>query len=376
MDQRVVLVVDDDPMIVKALCRILEGAGFSPHGCESPIAAISWARSHAPGLIVADYMMPAMNGVELLLALRELHPTAPRLLLTAVSDFKIAMEAVNAGGVYRLLTKPWTQAELVATIQQAWDVGELRRANELLQNELAARNAELLEINYGLEATVKERASQLLEGMVQALDFRDTETQWHSRRVSLYARRLARAIGLSGTELVDVEIGALLHDVGKIGVRDSVLLKPAPLTPDEWVEMKRHPDIGFKLLGKIPWLAHAAQIVLEHQERWDGKGYPRALAGEQISLGARIFSIVDALDAICSDRPYRKGSSLEVALAELARCGGKQFDPTVLEAFLAVPPAEWEAIRLEIERRAKEAAAEEDRVGAPALSRLNTAPLG
>lgn len=376
MDKRVVLVVDDDPMIVKALCRILEGAGFSPHGCESPIAALAWAAGNVPGLIVADYMMPSMNGVELLLKLRELHPTAPRLLLTAVSDFKIAMEAVNTGGVYRLLAKPWTQAELVATIQQAWDVGELRRANELLQIELGKRNAELVEINVGLEAMVKERAAQLLEGMVQALDFRDTETQWHSRRVSMYAKRLGRALGLSGSDLVDVEIGALLHDVGKIGVRDSVLLKPGPLTPEEWVEMKRHPDIGFRLLGNIPWLANAAQIVLQHQERWDGKGYPQALAGEQIALGARIFSIVDALDAICSDRPYRKGSPLEVALAELARCGGKQFDPTVLAAFLAVPPAEWEAIRLEIELRAKQAAAADDLRGAPALETRNTAPLG
>jgi HD-GYP domain-containing protein (c-di-GMP phosphodiesterase class II) len=188
--------------------------------------------------------------------------------------------------------------------------------------------------------------------MINALDYRDMETQWHSRRVSLYARRLGESLGIGGAELHDVEMGALLHDIGKIGVRDSVLLKPGPLTPEEWEEMKEHPAIGFRLLRNIHYLQEAAVVVLQHQERWDGRGYPAGLAGEQISIGARIFSVVDTLDAIRSDRPYRAGQPFDVALAEIKRCSGTQFDPQVVDAFAAVPAAEWEAIRTQVEKMA------------------------
>src|SRR5690606_13376209 len=136
-------------------------------------------------------------------------------------------------------------------------------------------------------------------------------------RVSLYARRLGEQLGITGSELHDVEMGALLHDVGKIGVRDSVLLKPGPLTPEEWDEMKEHPAIGFRLLRGIHYLERAAQVVLQHQERWDGRGYPAGLKGEEISIGARIFSVVDTLDAIRSDRVYRAGRPFPVALEEI-----------------------------------------------------------
>jgi putative nucleotidyltransferase with HDIG domain len=186
--------------------------------------------------------------------------------------------------------------------------------------------------------------------MISALDYRDTETQWHSRRVSLFSRRLAQEVGLTGRELDVVEQGALLHDIGKIGVSDSILLKPGPLTPDEWVEMRKHPEFGFRMLAKMPYLHEASLIVLQHQERWDGKGYPQGLKGHDIVIGARIFCIADTVDAITSDRPYRKGRPMSVARAEIQRCAGTQFDPVLSEAFLAVPDSEWELIRAEVER--------------------------
>jgi HD-GYP domain-containing protein (c-di-GMP phosphodiesterase class II) len=167
--------------------------------------------------------------------------------------------------------------------------------------------------------------------------------------VSLYSRRLAQEVGMTGAALDVVEQGALLHDIGKIGVRDSILLKPGPLTPDEWVEMRKHPEFGYRMLAKMPYLHEAALIVLQHQERWDGKGYPQNLGGEDIVLGARIFCIADTVDAITSDRPYRKGRPMSVARDEIRRCAGTQFDPALAEAFLRIPETEWQRIRQEVE---------------------------
>jgi HD-GYP domain-containing protein (c-di-GMP phosphodiesterase class II) len=145
---------------------------------------------------------------------------------------------------------------------------------------------------------------------------------------------IATRLGIKSTELDDVGRGALLHDIGKIGVTDAILLKAGPLTPSEWIQMRKHPEIGATILSGIPFLANAAQIVLSHQERWDGNGYPRRLRGEEIPLGARIFAVADTLDAIVSDRPYRRGASFEDARKEISRCSGTQFDPRVVEAFL------------------------------------------
>jgi len=356
MEARRVLVVDDDLLILRALHRVLEAQGFEVRGSNDPEEALDGLREEPANLIISDYMMPGMNGVEFLSAARQLCPDAPRLMLTAVNDFKVAAEAVNTGEIYRLLTKPWNHAELINTIRQAYEYGELKRQHALLTRKVQEQNAQLHSINRDLERLVQERTNDLLDGMINALDYRDTETQWHSRRVSLYARRLGEALGLSPAELHDVEMGALLHDIGKIGVRDSVLLKPGPLTAEEWEEMKEHPAIGFRLLRNIHYLQEAAVVVLQHQERWDGRGYPAGLAGEQISIGARIFSVVDTLDAIRSDRVYRAGQPFDVALAEIQRCSGTQFDPRVVDAFSSVPAEEWEAIRAEVEKMAEASA--------------------
>src|SRR5437899_12599571 len=152
-------------------------------------------------------------------------------------------------------------------------------------------------------------------------------------------------------ELRTIEMGALLHDIGKIGVRDAVLLKPGPLDQEEWHEMREHPRLGWALLQRIEFLRDASVIVLQHQERYDGRGYPSGLKGEQIVLGARLFAVADTYDAITSDRPYRRAHSHDDATAEIARVGGTQLDPAVVTAFLRLPQQEWVRIRREVERR-------------------------
>jgi putative nucleotidyltransferase with HDIG domain len=244
--------------------------------------------------------------------------------------------------VFRIISKPWNKRELLATVAQAANMARLRRENERLTAEVQRQNAHL-------EEMVSDRTEALLSGLIAALDYRDTATQWHSRRVSQYARRLAQQLGLVEPELTVIERGALLHDIGKIGVSDRVLMKPGPLMPEEWNEMKRHPELGWALLQRVDYLQAASPIVLQHQEAWDGSGYPARLRGDEIVIGARIFHVVDTLDAVTSDRSYRKGRSFADARAEIVRCSGTQFDPAVVDAFLAVPEDDWQQIRIDVE---------------------------
>lgn len=340
------LLVDDDEAITDALAKVVRSMGFVAIVHTDPREA---AKETDFDLVITDFMMPHLSGVELLHALKATQPEAVRMLITAANDFRVAMRAVNEGEVFKLLSKPWTLAELRSAITQAVGYRRLVQENKRLHHELEVRNGELTRLNATLEAQVTERTTGLLEGMIRALDVRDTETQWHSWRVARFTRRIAEQLGIGGEELLHIEQGALLHDLGKIGVRDAILLKPGPLTPEEWVEMKRHPELGHRMLEHIPYLRRAAEIVYQHQEKWDGRGYPQGLKGEQICIGARLFCIADTMDAICSDRPYRKGSPLEVALREIRRLAGTQFDPRCVEAFLAISPTEWVRIRHEVE---------------------------
>lgn len=344
------LVVDDDPSITEVISKVLTTMGFKVTVHNDPQEA---AKETQFDLVITDFMMPHMSGVELLERLKEVNPDAVRLLITAANDFKVAMKAVNEGEVFKLISKPWSLPELRAAINESVDYFRLLNENKRLTRELGERNAELTRLNATLEQQVTERTNGLLEGMIRALDYRDTETQWHSWRVARFTRRIAEEMGIKGDQLVQIEQGALLHDIGKIGVRDAILLKPGPLTPEEWVEMKAHPGYGYKMLANIPYLQAAADIVHQHQEKWNGQGYPQGLKGEQIVIGARLFCIADTMDAICSDRPYRKGSPLEVALTEIPRLAGTQFDPGAVEVFQAIPPSEWVRIRGEIEALAE-----------------------
>jgi putative nucleotidyltransferase with HDIG domain len=186
--------------------------------------------------------------------------------------------------------------------------------------------------------------------MGDALDLRDEETEGHSRRVTAYTIALAQAMGLDSDELRTIARGAFLHDIGKIATPDRILLKPGRLNEEEMAIMKQHCKRGYEMVHKIPFLRDAAEIVYAHQERFDGNGYPRGLRGEEIPLGARIFAIADSLDAMTSDRPYRKGTSFAAATEEIVRCAGGQFDPQIVDVFLTMPNQTWSDLRDEIGR--------------------------
>ena len=211
------------------------------------------------------------------------------------------------------------------------DVLRLEQSND----ELTVAVHDISKMSQQLE----EAYTGTLESLVEALDMRDQETRGHSNRVASHSLDLARLLGMTDKEeLGMVYRGALMHDVGKIGVPDSILLKPGPLTEEEWEFMRKHPADGYRILARVPYLRPAADVVLSHHERWEGGGYPRSLKGTAIPLGARIFSLSDTFDAIVSDRPYRDGRTPDEALQEILRCAGTQFDPTVVEAFESLFP--------------------------------------
>jgi HD-GYP domain-containing protein (c-di-GMP phosphodiesterase class II) len=218
---------------------------------------------------------------------------------------------------------------------------------ELLRS--IADSAALAIENARLYAELAASYDSTLEALAAAVDLRDRETEGHSRRVVAYTARLARERGLSQSEIAEICRGALIHDIGKIGVPDAILLKPGALDMDERRTIEKHPQEGFEMLLGVPYLKEEIQIVLAHQERWDGSGYPFGLRGEAIPLGARLFAVADTFDALTSERPYRRGQPMASARDVIAAEAGVKFDPDLVAAFLAVPLDEWEQIRERVE---------------------------
>lgn len=232
-----------------------------------------------------------------------------------------------------------------------FDRGDLQAMTILAGNVAAVMdNARQTRLVMESRAGLVEANAATIGALVSALDAREHETQVHSIRVTEYALRLAREIDFPASEIVDLRFGAILHDIGKIGISDRILLKPGPLTEDEWREMRRHPRIGHDILRDIGFLSKASEIVLAHHERWDGKGYPKGLAGEEIPLGARLFSIADTLDSMTMDRPYRRALGFDDVVAAVERGRGSQYEPRIVDAFLPIPRGEWERIAAEAQK--------------------------
>jgi putative nucleotidyltransferase with HDIG domain len=340
-----VLIVDDDLLILELLSQMLKRAGFTTTCHTSPLEALSAVELERPEVIIADFVMPEMNGIAFLEMSIARSPGSARILCTGHTDSDVVMQAVNAGQVNRIIEKPPREVELISAVSQAADTATLRRRNEELAEQLRRQNLHLEEI-------VRERTEALLQGFVGSLDARDSGTRTHSQRVARYARRLALQMGIAEPDLGVIERGSLLHDIGKIAVPDRILLKDGPLSGEEWVQMREHPRRGWALLQGVDYLREASRVVLQHHERWDGAGYPTGAAGDSIDIGARVFQVVDTYDAITTDRPYHRARPHDEACSEIARASGTQFDPAVVAAFLLVPLEDWTRIRGRVEAAA------------------------
>ncbi len=339
-----ILIVDDDSTVRAILRRYLDDIYPDCVDTHSPFEALNRIKHDRFALVISDVMMPGMKGTELLQFVKKNDPETAVIMVTGVMDIGVAVDSLRHGA-FDFITKPFDLGAIRHAVERAFERRQLLIENRSYQEELEKMVHErTLELNGALQE-VAESYKITLEALVAALDAREHETQAHSKRVREYTLTLAKLVGLEDEDLIQIGRGALLHDVGKIGVPDSILLKPGRLTTKEWTEMMKHPRIGFEILEKIRFLAPAAELVLTHQERWDGKGYPNELAGLDIPLGSRVFAVADTLDAMTSDRPYRKALTFEAALTEIRRCSGSQFDPYVVEAFLNVPVESWKEIQ-------------------------------
>ncbi len=330
-----ILVVDDDPSVRDVIHVLLREEGYICTSVENAEAALDALRLEEYPLVICDVRMPIHDGFWLLDRLRENQPDTAVIMLTAFGDTEAAVQCLRNGAADYLL-KPPKVTELVRAIERALGRRRLdlarQRYRRSLENRVQEKTAELSRTLENLQTTY----SQTLWTLVAALDAREHETGDHSQRVVRYTLAIARRMGIPEADLPDLGRGALLHDIGKIGVPDAILLKFGKLSPDEWAVMRKHPQIGFNILRSVDFLARPAEMVLSHQERFDGSGYPRGLAGEDIPLFARVFALADTYDAITSNRPYRQRVPPEAARAEIERHVGTQFDPACAAAFLSL----------------------------------------
>jgi len=321
----VILIVDDRASARATLIDALEAEGYELHEAGGGPEALEKAAALMPDVILLDVMMPGMDGLEVCRRLRAAPDLAevPVLMVTALEDRGSRLHGLDAGAD-DFISKPFDRAELRARVRTVTRLNRYRK----LRDEHAKLGRALAELSETHEATLK--------GWVEALDLRDKETEGHSERVVAVSVSMAEEMGLDDTAMTHLRRGALLHDIGKLGVPDAVLLKPGKLTDEEWVLMKRHPVYAYEWLSRIPYLAETAEIPYSHHEKWDGTGYPRGLRGEAIPLGARVFAFADVYDALTSDRPYRAAWTKERALAQIRSDSGKHFDPSLVDLFLRI----------------------------------------
>jgi response regulator RpfG family c-di-GMP phosphodiesterase len=351
MDERArLLIVDDEAEVRNVLGDFLD-ASYSCARTDSAEAALALLKTERFDLVITDISMSGMSGLEMFPRVLERAPETIIIVVSGGQAVESAVEAMRAGA-FDYLTKPFDLKHVELAVCRALDHLALLRnkrrhesyMEELIGERTAALNLALSSLEDSYRATLKALAA--------ALEMRDTDTRGHSERVVQFSLRLGRELDLSTEELRSLEFGALLHDIGKIGVPDAILRKPARLDEAEWETMRLHPELGQRILCGIKFLEGAARVVAQHHEKWDGSGYPLGLKECEIDLNARIFAVADAFDAIVSDRVYRAGRSYESAAGELDKFSGKQFDPRVVEAFRRVAPTDWESLRAASVRRA------------------------
>lgn len=342
MSRSRILIVDDEEDITEILSDLL-AQQYDCTTANSAEQALAVMRVSEFELVISDITMPGMSGLEMLPQAKHLAPNTVVVMISGMQTVESAIGALRLGA-FDYLMKPFDLRQVEAVVKRALEHHELIVAKLRYENHLE----ELVEQRTGeldkALGSLEEAYRATLKALTAALETRDSETHGHSERVVSYSLRLGREYGLDAAQMKALEFGSLLHDIGKIGVPDSILRKPGKLTEEEWVRMREHPAHGQQILRGIEFLEGAARVVAQHHEKWDGSGYPLGLKGEEVDLCARIFAVADAFDAMTSDRVYRRGKCYEDAARELDDWAGRQFDPKVVEAFHRVPRTDWEEL--------------------------------
>lgn len=345
-----ILVLDDESFVRSVISAALGQHGYAVESVNTLHEAREALKRSSFDLVICDIVLQDGSGISLLAQLRVQQPQLPVIMITAIHDISVAMDAMRRGA-YDYLLKPLDHDLLIDAVLRALEHREVVQESHKYRMSLERLVEARTEMLHQAMKELEHSYDITLEALGDALDLKDSETEGHSKRVTAYTVALGRAMRLDPASLKVIARGAFLHDIGKMAIPDSILRKPGELSPDEQERMREHCTRGYQILRKIPFLKEAAEIVFSHQEHFDGSGYPNRLRGKDIPMGARVFAIADALDAITSDRPYRKARSFEAAQQEIARCSGSQFDPAVVEVFLAIPTELWQQLRFQVTDR-------------------------
>jgi response regulator RpfG family c-di-GMP phosphodiesterase len=323
-----VLVVDDEEFLRSIVRERLEIAGYSVEEASNGKEALAMLEGSAPySVLLTDIRMPVMDGITLLGEWGKKSPGTAGIVMSANAELDTAVHALKMGAC-DYITKPFNFDVLLITIENALRKKDLERQLDDYRTNLEAKVKEQTDI-------INSMYVRSIDAMIKALEAKDFYTRGHSQRVTLYSVAISEELGMAGQEREDLYRASVLHDLGKIGVREAVLNKPGRLTGEEFSEIVRHPETAVRILEPIPFFRPLLPAILHHHERFDGKGYPSRLAGKNIPLASRIMTISDTFDAMTSTRAYRKALPIADAIAEIRRCSGTQFDPDIVPAFLA-----------------------------------------
>ena len=320
------LIVDDEEDNLALMYRTLR-AKYNITKAHSAIEALEILRTEQFDCILSDHKMPLMDGVEFLKRVNDMQPKTMRLLVTAYSDVKILIDAINYAKIYRYIKKPYSPDELLMIVEAALETYQLKLDNENLITDL------------------KDLFSGTVKAIIEALDAKDSFTLGRSRRVAFYALKIVNKMALTPAEVSQIELAGLLHDIGMIGVAEEILNKTQKLSDDEYEKIKMHVHYSVKILEDIKQLYEITEIIKYHHEYYNGCGYPFGLKGEEIPLGSRIIAIADAYDSMVSNRAYRSSLSSQEALEIIQQGAGKQFDPNLVQIFASILPDALEEIK-------------------------------